>query len=310
MITRRLAPHAILLAIGIGWGLTVPLSKIAVSGGRGAFGLIVWQSAIAALTLGLVMLVTRRRRPRGRAWRICLAISLVGTLLPNAVFYTVARHLPAGVMALLLSTVPMLAFPVALALGNDRFRPVRLAGLGCGLVGVLLIALPGASLPGAGSAAWLPLALIAPLFYALEGNIVAKWGTMGLDSIQLLFGSSLIGTALATPVALASGEWINPAPPWAAPDYALMLTGLISAGMYASYVWLIGRTGAVFAGQVSYFITGAGVLWSVLLLGERFSLWVWAALALMLGGLALVQPRPAAEACQAAPVRQASAESI
>jgi drug/metabolite transporter (DMT)-like permease len=33
------------------------------------------------------------------------------------------------------------------------------------------------------------------------------------------------------------------------------------------------------------------MLWAMLLLGERFSNWIWAAMAVMLLGLFLVQPR-------------------
>jgi drug/metabolite transporter (DMT)-like permease len=62
--------------------------------------------------------------------------------------------------------------------------------------------------------------------------------------------------------------------------------------VYSAYVWLVGRAGSVFAAQVSYLVTGFGVLWSMALLGERYSGYVWAALALMFAGLALVQPRP------------------
>ena len=59
---------------------------------------------------------------------------------------------------------------------------------------------------------------------------------------------------------------------------------------------------SVFATQTSYVVTGSGVLWAMLLLGEHFSGWVWAALAVMLIGVALVRPRDAA-------VRQAACES-
>jgi drug/metabolite transporter (DMT)-like permease len=65
----------------------------------------------------------------------------------------------------------------------------------------------------------------------------------------------------------------------------------VHALVYAAYVWLAARAGAVFATQTAYFVTGSGVLWAMLLLGERFSAWVWAALVVMLLGLFLVQPR-------------------
>jgi drug/metabolite transporter (DMT)-like permease len=196
------------------------------------------------------------------------------------------------VISILLSLVPMFAFPIALALAVDRFSWARLGGLLCGLIGVLLIVGPEASLPDAAMAAFIPLALIAPAFYALEGNVVAKWGTLGLDPVQVLFGASLVGATIALPLALATGQWIDPRPPWGAPDLALVTSALIHAVVYCGYVWLVGRAGAVFAAQVSYLVTAFGLIWAMLLLGERYSGFIWVALTLMFVGLFLVQPRP------------------
>ena len=55
----------------------------------------------------------------------------------------------------------MFAFPMALALGNERFAWGRLAGLCLGLTGVLLIVMPEASLPERAMVIFIPLALIA-----------------------------------------------------------------------------------------------------------------------------------------------------
>jgi len=193
-----------------------------------------------------------------------------------------------------LSLVPMLAFPVALMLGNDRFAWSSLAGLILGLAGVLLIALPEASLPDRTMVVWLPLALVPPVCYAIEGNAVARWGMGGTDPVQLLCGASVLAAVLVLPLALASGQWIAPFPPWGAPDMALIASAMLHVFAYTTYVWLVGRAGPSFAVQVSYIVTGFGVIWSMVLLGERFSLWVWAAMAVMLLGVALVQPRHAA----------------
>ena len=70
-----------------------------------------------------------------------------------------------------------------------------------------------------------------------------------------------------------------------------MLSGVLNALAYSGYIWLVGRAGSVFASQIAYLVTGFGVLWSMALLGERYSAWVWLAFALMLAGIALVQPR-------------------
>ena len=69
---------------------------------------------------------------------------------------------------------------------------------------------------------------------------------------------------------------------------------LVHVLVYASYVWLVGRAGAVFAVQVSYLVTGFGLFWAWFLLDEAFSNMIWLALAVMFLGVYLVQPRPRA----------------
>jgi drug/metabolite transporter (DMT)-like permease len=100
---------------------------------------------------------------------------------------------------------------------------------------------------------------------------------------------------IALPLALLSGHWIDPLRPWGAPELAISLSSVLHVAAYVGYVWLVGVSGAVFAAQLAYLVTGFGVVWSMLLLGESYAATVWAAMALILVGLALVQPRPAAE---------------
>ena len=47
----------------------------------------------------------------------------------------------------------------------------------------------------------------------------------------------------------------------------------------------------MFASQIAYVVTGSGVALGMLIYDERHSPWVWAALALMFAGLALVRPK-------------------
>ncbi|PTX54095.1 drug/metabolite transporter (DMT)-like permease [Litoreibacter ponti] len=282
-----------LIVMGAGWGLTQPLGKIAVEGGYRQFGLVFWQVVISAIVLGVICWMRGNPIPLGRAqlWA-CTVIALIGTVLPGAASYKALVYLPSGLVSILLSLVPMLAFPVALLLGNENFEMKRLAGLAFGLAGVLLIVLPDASLPDRAMVWYIPLALIAPLFYAMEGNYVARWGTGGLGPLRLLFGASVIAALISGPLAVMQGQFIDPRGPWGVADAALVGSALIHAGVYTAYVWLVGRAGPVFAVQVSYLVTAFGVVWAMWLLGERYSLWVWAAFAILLFGLTLVQPRP------------------
>ena len=291
-MSRNLGPMFALLIMGAGWGITSPLSKIAVSTGHQPLGLVFWQMVIGAVLLGAIVFVRGGRLALGRRQiTLYLAIAFLGTILPNAASYRAAAHLPAGVMSIVIAMVPMFAFPIALALGQDRFSIARVVGLGLGLGGVALLVGPEASLPDRAMVAFIPLALIAPFFYGLEGNFVGKFGTAGLDPIEVLFGASVFGAVLSFPLALGFGHWLNPRGGFGAPESALVLSSIVHALVYAGYVWLVGRAGAVFAAQVSYLVTIFGVGWAMLILDEVYSGYIWGALGLMLLGMFLVQPR-------------------
>ena len=285
-MSERVFLFACLALMGAGWGVTLPLAKIAVSEGYRHIGIIFWQMLIGAVVMAAIQFVRKRRFPIGVAQlRVFVIIALIGTVLPNSASFEAARHLPAGLISILLSLVPLMAFPLALAMGNEKFALIRLAGLALGFGGVLLIVGPETSLPTRAMIVFVPLALIAPAFYALEGNVVAKWGTAGMDGIDVLFGASIFGACLALPISIATGTFIDPRPPWGAPDLALVLSSVFHVVVYAAYVWMVGRAGAIFAIQVSYLVTGFGVIFSMLILGERYSLWVWAAMVLILSGV-------------------------
>jgi drug/metabolite transporter (DMT)-like permease len=293
-LTPPRAYLAVLLAMGLGWGATQTLGKMAVATGHGPFGLIFWQFVLGVLALGAILVMRGKTVPITRkTLGFAVMIAMIGTIIPNTTFYISVARLPAGIMSILISTVPLMAFPLAIVLGADRFDWRRLIGLVCGLVGVALIALPEASLPEAAMAAFLPLALIGPVFYAIEGNVIARWGMAGLDAVQAMVLASAVGAVIMAPLALATGQWINPLAGWGRAETALVAASVLHSFAYAAYVWLASRAGAVFASQTSYIVTGSGVLWAMLLLGERFSPWIWAALLVMLAGLFLVQPRAA-----------------
>ena len=290
----RLTYAGVLILLGAGWGLTMPLTKIAVSTGYKHFGLIFWQLAIGAVVMSAIALLRGTGLPMGRAQiRVYVVIALIGSLLPNSASYQAAVHLPSGVLSLLLSMIPIWAFPIALLLALDRFEWRRFAGLVTGLSAVMLLVMPGADMTGSIPTIWLLVGLVSGLFYAFEGNYVARWGTAGLDPIQVLWGASLIGAAVALPLALASGQWVDPRPPYGAADIAQVISATLHVLVYAGYVWLVGQAGPVFAVQISYLVTLFGVFWAKLVLDEAYPPVIWVALGLMLLGMYLVQPRKA-----------------
>ena len=290
-MSRRWLFSLILLWLGIGWGATQPLGKIATSGGAGPVALIFWQSVVCVVVLGAISLTRGRGLVFSQAALTFYGVvALLGTLLPGMTFYISVERLPAGIMSIIISTIPLLAFPMALALGMERFDAMRVMGLLIGLGGVALIALPRASLPDPAMLAFLPMALCGPLLYAMEATYVARFGTAGMDAIQAMFGVSVLAMVVTLPLMLATGQGFVPWPV-GRPEAALIGSSALHGLLYATYVWLASRAGSVFASQSTYLVTGSGIIWAMLLLGERFSPTIWLALVIMLAGVALVRPR-------------------
>ncbi len=284
---------AILLAVGTGWGSSQATGKMATESGHGAFGIMFWQLLICTVLLGGFSLWRGRGLVFTRAaWRFYVVVALLGTVIPNYTFYRSVAHLPAGVMSIIIALVPMISLPMSVAAGIDSFRLPRVVGLLLGLAGVALIAAPaGGGLPEGVQAGWLAVAVVGPVFYAMEATFVARTGMAGMDAVQAMFGASLVGTVICLPLVLATGQGYVPMPPFDRAEWALLAMSVSHAMLYATYVWLASAAGAVFAAQTSYIVTGTGVIWAMVLLGERFSPIVWVALVVMLAGVALVQPR-------------------
>ncbi len=287
----RVIPFAWLLFIGTSWGLTQPLIKIAVSSGYKPLGIIFWQMVISVFALGAINMARRRPLPLNRrVIGFYIVFALIGTLIPNAASYKAYTVLPSGVMSLLLSLIPMMAFPIALVFGLDKFSIKRTAGLSLGLLAVLLIIGVPDALPNGAMLVFIPLGLLASLMYAFEGNFVARFGTGGAGPLQLLLGASIIGAAISGPIALGTGQWINPIHVWDIADLALIASALIHTLVYTLYVMIVRSYGPIFSVQVSYIVTAAGLGWAMLILGERYSGPIWLALGIMFVGIYLVSP--------------------
>lgn len=301
-MTRAQGMVAALAVTGVGWGLTTPLAKLAVEGSRPHGVLLSWNLAFAFLLLAAIALVRRRLPPlTAPALRLYALVAVIGVLVPFLGILAAAERLPAGILAVVMGLIPMIALLLALAVGRERAGPRRLGGLVLGLVAVGFLTLPGMGLPDAAALVFLPLALIAPFAYALEGTVVDLFGSADIDPLDLSLGSTALALPVALALGLASGAPMIPADPGLS-EVAILASALINTLCYAGYLWLIGRAGPVFAAQIAYIEVVAGVLWSGLLLGETYPAAFWLALALLVGGLALVRPRNHLPAAAAKPL--------
>ncbi len=274
---------ALLLAVGSVWGLSFTFSRIVAGGGGHPVAVAFWQCAV-----GAALLFASGRRPRIDRANLAFfaATGVLGAALPASLVYAAAAQVEAGAIAVCMALNPMITFGLCAALGIERASARRLGGLSLGLAAVWLLTTPDAAQP----ALWTLVAVAAASSYACENVVLALRRPPGDGPFTLLCGILLSAALILAPLALLTGRpwpfaW-PPGPPEAA--FAGQALGNILA--YGGFVHLIGRAGPVFASQVSFLVTAAGVVWGMALLGERHDGAFWLALATMAAGLSLSRP--------------------
>ena len=285
--------YLILLGAGMVWGATIPGVKIVMSTGLPVIGVLFWQGVLVGIIAFVFALLRGAKfRLNGARLRLVIAIGCLGTLLPGLVAYWAIQHIPAGIMSITIALVPIFVMPIAIAVGNERFEFIRLLGVLFGAVSILLIVGPEAALPDRAKIFFVFLALLSPICYALEDNYIAYFGRDDMHPFSILTFAMAVVVILSLPFAVVRGEFfmlgqggMDQA------QWALIVISLFHTIAYATFIWLIGQTGPVFTSFVAYLVTGFGVVWSLIFLGETYSVWVWAALALMFVAMFLVQPR-------------------
>ena len=137
-----------LFLIGIAFAMTFVFNRLAITNGVPLIPYVLWQALGGALIL-LIACGVRGEFPRvsPRYLRVYFITSMFNVCLPIFVLSLVAPKLPSGILSLGLMLIPLIIYALALALGMNRFRWVRLIGILLGLAGVLLVLLPKASLP-------------------------------------------------------------------------------------------------------------------------------------------------------------------
>lgn len=287
-----LLPATILIALGVLWGGATIIVKFVGMNGVPALGYAFWQTFGAGCLLLVVGAARRRPLPlTPRHLRYYLVMGWVGSAIPTTNMFYVLSKIPAGVMALVLATVPLLTYVVALGARAESFDLRRAIGIGLGFAGALLIVLPKGSLPSAEMAPFVALGFLSPVCFAITAVYAAQHRPPATDSLGLATGMMFASSLVLLPAALATGTFHAL---WAQLDLVngLILVHIaIAALTFMAYFILLRLAGPVYFSQVAYIVTLAGVAGGMVIFGERHSLWVWAAIATIFAGVTLVNMR-------------------
>jgi drug/metabolite transporter (DMT)-like permease len=298
--SHRLLPLGLLLVLGTMWGGTFSFAKLATENGVPPIGLAFWQVLGPGLTLAAICRARGLRVPLGRRHVVYyLVTGQLGISLPNILYFHLAPLIPAGVMATVVTTAPLITYLAALAIGLERFLWLRAAGLALGFGGALCLVLPEASLPDPGMAPWVALAFLTPLCYGLNGVYAGAKRPPDVGSLPLACGMLWGALLLQAPLTLATGSFYVPGTDLGPGDLGLLGQVAVSSVAYVLVFEILRLAGAVFYGQVGFVVTLTGLLWGMAIFGETHSGWIWLAVVLVLSGIAVVNltrrwARPAA----------------
>jgi drug/metabolite transporter (DMT)-like permease len=305
-LTERLyaRPYLLLILTTLGWGGNAVASRMAV----GQISPMMLTACRWGLVLTVMALACRRQIAANlpqvrRQWRSVLAMGATGFTAFNALNYVAAHYTTAVNLSILQGVIPLLVLFGGRLVHPAPVRAAQAAGATVALAGVALVASGGRleSLARLQFNLGDLLMLGACVLYAAYTIALRSRGASGgTSALGLFFGLAVAAFLTSLPLlgveALSGGLQAPTAKGWAILAYIGLVPSFVCHVFFIRSVALIGPARAgLFINLVPVF----GALLAVLVIGEPFGLYQAAALALVLGGIALSERRTAAKAATA-----------
>lgn len=278
---------ALLAVIAVSWGLTWPVNKAMLHYTTPIWAVciryVVATFAVACLSAAL----GRLRPPPKQDLPVVFSISVLHMVAFGTLCSIGLKFVPAGRSVMLAYTTPFWVFPLARIVLGERLTPARLAALTSGLLGLLLLVNP-ASLDwsDAGVVTGHALILAAAVLWACSIVFARRhrWTTAPFD---LLIWQTLLTTGLTGLLA-----FVVEGPPRVVLEPRFLLLSLFAGAVGTAVAfWALNTVNRVLpATTTSLGLLGVpllGVAASMISLGEPVSLASMAALALIVGGIAV-----------------------
>lgn len=272
-----------LLFLGAVWGAVFLFMRIAAPQVGPVWAAEV-RIAIAALILGAVAGRRTLRYLNGRT----IGFLIVGTLFSAAPFTFIAiatLTLPAGFAALLNAATPLFTAAIGVAFLGNRLSSRVVAGLGVGVVAVVVLVGWSPLEPSATTLLAVAAGLGAPASYAIAGNYV-RARMSSVPPLELATGMLVAGSLVALPVAFLSGA---PGTPGADGVVSLIAVGTLSTALaWPIFFRVLRRTTPTAASTVTFIVPAFALAWAAMVLGESVGIELLAGFGLIMVSLLLV----------------------
>ena len=283
--TRRLNPLialAMLLTIGVLWGLQFAMLKIASSAGYPEINVLMATLVLLSIAFVLIVIVRREFFSINRERAIFILITcLLGYVIPLLAGIYAAPHIKAGVLILVISLTPMVSIATALLLRSERVSLARILAVFLGALSITLVLWPELELPGWGKAFWIAVAFLVPLTYGIESVYIdIKW-PKGLSALQMVAAETTGAMVFVLPLFLIFGDLTLTSFDLGKAELAIAI--FAAAGVIESilFFYLIRDTGGVLVSFGSFVSLFAGVAWGIILFSESYGATVWLAVAVL-----------------------------
>ncbi|MDQ0143470.1 DMT family transporter [Cupriavidus necator] len=251
---------------------------------------------IGALTLAACLPLLRLRWDMQGKWPAVLALGVVNSGIPFAMYAVAALWLPAGYSAVFNAMTPLMGVVIGAIAFAEPLTRAKAMGVMLGVAGVAVLTRTGPVMFSAEVLLGALACLLATACYGLAGFLARRWITQrgGLDSRLVAAGSLLGAAAFLLPFCIAALWRHNTLPDAGAGVWAAMLgLGVLCTALaYILYYRLIADLGPVRSLTVTFLIPPFGIVWGALFLGEVLS-WAHAAGGVLIGMAVWLVLRPA-----------------
>lgn len=208
---------------------------------------------------------------RPRHWRSALILGVALLGIGNGGVTVGEQYIPSGIAALLVATVPLWMAVFAHIVGVERVRPVTVAGIAVGLLGVGLLLRPGAG-GGASIVAMLAM-LVAPLCWA-GGSVYSRFAPLPRRPLVATAMEMLCGGAALVLAGIVRGEIGQVHLDAVSLRSVLAFLYLVLFGSllaFTAYIWLLNKASTSLVSTYAYANPLVAVLLGWWLLGERIT---------------------------------------